>query len=200
MRWDAVILAGGRASRLGGIDKTALAVQGRSLLDRAVDATGGARARVIVGPTSAGGLPSVLEEPRWGGPALGLAVGLAALPGGAPYVAVVAADQPAVVAGLREVLGGATEGERTDGWVAVDPDGRTQPLLAVYCRAALEAAVEALKREDALVGASLRRLLRDLALTEVPLPAALCRDVDTPEDLLAWRLDAAGGAAERSVA
>ncbi|MDQ4138070.1 MAG: NTP transferase domain-containing protein, partial [Actinomycetota bacterium] len=41
--FDAVILAGGRAVRLGGIDKTALEVGGRSLLESALAAVPDAR-------------------------------------------------------------------------------------------------------------------------------------------------------------
>ena len=36
--WHAIVLAGGRASRLGGIDKTALRFEGMSLLEHALDA------------------------------------------------------------------------------------------------------------------------------------------------------------------
>jgi molybdopterin-guanine dinucleotide biosynthesis protein A len=183
--WDAVILAGGRAERLGGIDKTALVVHGRSLLGSAVAATDGARARVIVGPHDGGfAVRTVLEEPRWGGPALALAAGLAELPEPpAPYVAVVAADQPAAAAGLRAVLAAALDDEGADGWVARDPDGRDQTVLAVYRRGALQAALDSLAARAALPGASLRRVLSGLHLTAVPLPAEWCQDVDTPQDL-----------------
>lgn len=189
MRWDAVILSGGRGRRLGGVDKASLVVGDRSLLDHAVAASEGAAARILVGPQpSRPGLPAVLEQPRWGGPAAALAAGLTALPGpAAPYVAVLAADQPAAVPGLRAVLAGVVEDEAADGWVAQDPSGRLQPLLAVYRRAALQAAVDDLAGRDALPGAALHRLLAGLTLTRVPLAAELCRDVDTPEDLAACR-------------
>lgn len=195
--WDAVILAGGRARRLGGIDKPSLVVGGRSLLEHAAAATDDARARVLVGPHEAQPrLPAVLEEPRWGGPTLALATGLAALPDPpAGYIAVVAADQPAVVSGLRAVLAGVTEDGPTDGWVAEDPSGRRQPLLAVYRRPALQAAVNRFAGSRGLTGASLQAMLAGMSLTSVPLSAELCRDVDTPEDLAA-----AGAHAEGRVA
>lgn len=185
MPWDAVILSGGRAERLGGIDKAALVVHGRTLLASAVAATEGARSRVIVG-THAGGfaVPTVLEEPRWGGPALALAAGLAALPEPpGPYVAVVAADQPAAAEGLGRVVAAVRDDEDTDGWVARDPDGKDQPVLAVYRRPALQAALDSLAARGQLPDASLRRVLSGLRLTAVPLPAEWCRDVDTPQDL-----------------
>ena len=49
LRWDAIIVAGGRARRLGGIDKTALVWRGRSLLDRVLAATAGSQRTCVVG-------------------------------------------------------------------------------------------------------------------------------------------------------
>ncbi|MDP9398746.1 MAG: NTP transferase domain-containing protein, partial [Actinomycetota bacterium] len=48
--YDAVVLAGGRARRLGGVDKPGLEVAGRSLLDRVLAACAGAGRTVIAGP------------------------------------------------------------------------------------------------------------------------------------------------------
>ena len=81
-----IILAGGRATRLGGADKPGLTVGGRTLLD-AVLAAGteaGARQAVIVGPDrpgiadDAGGPPVrfVREEPPGSGPVPALRRGL----------------------------------------------------------------------------------------------------------------------------
>lgn len=49
IRFDAIILAGGRGSRLGGVDKGALPVGGRALLDRVLDAARAAERVVVVG-------------------------------------------------------------------------------------------------------------------------------------------------------
>ncbi|XVV06848.1 molybdenum cofactor guanylyltransferase [Actinosynnema sp. CA-248983] len=65
--WDAVVLAGGRGSRLGGVDKAAVEVGGRTLLDHALDAVRGARRTVVVGPEKP--VPGVVwtrEEPPGG--------------------------------------------------------------------------------------------------------------------------------------
>ena len=205
MTWDAVVLAGGRAVRLGGVDKPGLRLDGRSLLDRALDATREARCRVVVGPArpAPDGVRFVLEEPRFGGPVAALAAGLAALPGDASLVVVLAADLPAVEAALPRVLAVAGMGraggldrarglgeaagpgdeKAADGWIGVDPDGRDQPLLAAYRADALTAALGALAMaRGGFGGASLRALLDPLPLTRVPLPVALCADVDDPED------------------
>ncbi|MCO4254997.1 NTP transferase domain-containing protein [Pseudarthrobacter cellobiosi] len=85
--FDAVILAGGRSSRLGGVPKQSLTYDGDSLLRRSAAAAGGARAAVVVGPDAgevpAGEIPAGFlrcrEEPPFSGPAAAIAAGLAAL-------------------------------------------------------------------------------------------------------------------------
>lgn len=78
--FDAVILAGGAASRLGGADKPALRIGGRSLLDAALDACVGARRTVVVGPDRPVGREVLWtrERPPGAGPAAALAAGMAA--------------------------------------------------------------------------------------------------------------------------
>ncbi|MET3172647.1 UNVERIFIED_ORG: molybdopterin-guanine dinucleotide biosynthesis protein A [Arthrobacter sp. UYCu721] len=113
--FDAVILAGGRSSRLGGVPKQSLTYDGDSLLRRSAAAAGGARAAVVVGP-DAGDVPAGLlrcrEEPPFGGPAAAIAAGLSALAaadGNRPRLTLVlACDMPNVgqaVAALKAALG-----------------------------------------------------------------------------------------------
>ncbi|MHB8451581.1 MAG: molybdenum cofactor guanylyltransferase, partial [Mycobacteriales bacterium] len=68
-----IVLAGGRARRLGGVDKPAQLVGGRTLLDRVLAAAAGAERRIVVGPARPGALPRGVEvcceEPPGGGPA-----------------------------------------------------------------------------------------------------------------------------------
>jgi molybdopterin-guanine dinucleotide biosynthesis protein A len=186
--WDAVVLAGGRGRRLGGVDKPALLLDGRSLLDRALAATAGARHRVVVGPERPvpRAVRLVREEPPLGGPVAALAAGLRALPADDAVVVVLAADLPAVEAALPAVLAATQRAAagpgRTDGCIAVDPEGRDQPLLAAYRGPALRAALATLTQERGLDGAALRALVPRLALLRVPLAADLCADVDEPAD------------------
>lgn len=80
----AVILAGGRGSRLGGVRKADLVVGGRRLLDVVIDACEGCAPIVVVGEDDLEVPPGVLctrEEPAFSGPAAALAAGLAALRG-----------------------------------------------------------------------------------------------------------------------
>jgi molybdopterin-guanine dinucleotide biosynthesis protein A len=117
--FDAVILAGGRSSRLGGVPKQSLTYDGDSLLGRAAAAAGGAKAAVVVGPDAAevptGEVPAGFlrcrEEPPFGGPAAAIAAGLAALAaagGNRPRLTLVlACDMPnagQAVAALKAAL------------------------------------------------------------------------------------------------
>src|SRR3954452_12043385 len=126
----AVVLAGGRAARLGGRPKPQLEVGDRTMLTTVLAALDGAVPRVVVGPPQPvpPGVLLVREEPPGGGPVPALAAGLAAV-GDAEVVAVLAAVlpfvTPALVTGLRERLTG-------DGVLVVDEAGRDQLLLGVW--------------------------------------------------------------------
>src|SRR4051812_35064562 len=130
----AVVLAGGRAARLGGRSKPQLDVGGRSMLATVLAAVDGAADRVVVGPPQPvpPGVQVVREDPPGGGPVPALAAGLAAVD--AEVVAVLAADLPfvtrALVTALRERLTG-------DGVLVVDDTGRDQLLLGVWRTAVL---------------------------------------------------------------
>ncbi|HEY3261982.1 MAG TPA: NTP transferase domain-containing protein, partial [Pseudonocardiaceae bacterium] len=69
-RWAAVVLAGGRARRLGGVDKVGLAIGGRTLLDGVLVACDGAEPIVVVGPRRPTATPVrwAREEPAHAGP------------------------------------------------------------------------------------------------------------------------------------
>lgn len=181
--WNAIVLAGGRASRLGGIDKTALEYEGMTLLDHALGAVAGAASIVVVGPDRLRDrLPDrallVAEEPRFGGPAAATVAGLRALGNASESrVALVAADLPNVTGALRELFAVGRLADRVDGVVAADGSGIAQPLLAVYRGSALESAANAAEARG-LPGSSMRSLIAPLLLCRVRLPDALCADVD----------------------
>ena len=177
----AVVLAGGRAARLGGQPKPQLAVGGRSMLTAVLAALEGASPRVVVGPPQPvpAGVLLVREQPPGGGPVPALMAGLAAV-GDAEVVAVLAADLPFVttdlVTALRERLTG-------DGVLVVDDTGRDQLLLAVWRTATLRAATTGSRPHT-----SLRAVLSPLAVRRyrppvtpgVPPPWTDC---DTPAEL-----------------
>lgn len=168
--WNAIVLAGGRASRLGGIDKTALVFHGRTLLERSISAVTGATSSAVV----------VDESPRFGGPAAATIAGLDSLSRPrARWTAVIAADLPHIEKALPMLLAALDTAPFTGGVIAVDDDGRRQPLLAIYRTSALALAGEELRGSLANLG--MLRLIAPIHLTEVPLPSALCADIDTAE-------------------
>lgn len=180
-----VILAGGAARRLGGIDKPMLAPQGPPLLHRAVAAVAGADPVVVVGPRRQG-LPRVRwtrENPPGGGPVAALVAGLELVD--TELVAVLAADLPGIATATVERLvaavggtAGTAGGAVADGAVLVDADGRRQWLVGVWWVARLRAALPARPQ-----GASLRSTLGRLSIVEVVARQGEADDVDTPADL-----------------
>lgn len=186
-RHDAIILAGGRGSRLGGIDKPALTLGGRTLLVHALDAVAEARRISVVRPVDdvpvTRRVSRTVERPQWAGPAAAIAAGLDDLARRSRFVPVpefvfvIASDLPRVgdaVAALRQV----SVPPGVDGLMAVDGEGRDQPLLAAYRVAALRAAVES---QD-VVGLGVSHLIAGLAMQRVPLSSSLCADIDDADD------------------
>ncbi|KAB1655650.1 NTP transferase domain-containing protein [Pseudoclavibacter chungangensis] len=195
----AIVLTGGRGSRLGGVEKALVQHAGTTLLESTLRALarGGALRVVLVGPHEPPEAPAdehaiawraVVEEPRFGGPALALAAGVTALAewqradGGASpddrdtWVTVLACDLSAPERAL-DVLDARGAGIDDDGVVLEDADGRAQWLTARYRLPALREALEEVEPDT-----SVRRALGGLDLALVPAGDAVA-DIDTPEDL-----------------
>lgn len=184
--WDAVVLAGGRARRLGGVDKPALVIGETSLLELVLAATAGARIRVVVGPRRPTKAPVewTREDPPGSGPLAALGAGLAMLPTGSDVVVVLAADLPSIDAGLiMQLLIAIPAGDVVDGAIVVDAEGRVQPLLAAYRRGPLQHALEAL---GVLRDRPVHELLGRLTLAKIVAAGAAAADIDTPADLARW--------------
>ncbi|WP_435820690.1 molybdenum cofactor guanylyltransferase [Kitasatospora cineracea] len=190
--YDAVVVAGGAGRRLGGADKPALTVGGRTLLDRVLAACADARRTLVVGPerpTERAGVRWLREDPPGGGPLAAVAAALPAVT--APRVLLLAADLPFLDAATVRRLLAALDGDGGDRWDAallVDADGRDQPLAAAYRTAPLRAARTSLGDP---AGRPLRGLLAPLRLTRLPDPAGAAFDCDTWDELAAAR-DRAG--------
>ncbi|MFC6354615.1 molybdenum cofactor guanylyltransferase [Luethyella okanaganae] len=185
---DALILAGGRGSRLDGRGKTGIVVGGRTLLGHALEAASAVHARqvVVVGPDGLVEPPvvNVCEEPALGGPVAGIAAGLPAL--SAEWVLMLSCDLPrALAAGALLVAAADGIDSDADGLCLVDETGRAQWLAGLYRRAALRAAVDALTRPEGpgVHGASVRSLMESLSIVMVPDPDGVAADVDTWQDL-----------------
>jgi molybdopterin-guanine dinucleotide biosynthesis protein A len=191
--YAAIVLAGGRGARLGGVHKPGIVVAGRTLLDRVLAAVHDAAHVVVVGPPQPVPADAALvrEEPPGGGPVAALAAGLAAVlheragsAGGQPeFVAVLAADLPFLTAEAVTALRAAACDH--DGAVLVDADGRDQHLAGVWRLTAMDRALAELGDP---AGAPMRRLVAALNPARIaplgePNTPAPWFDCDDPDDL-----------------
>lgn len=180
---DAFILAGG-ASRRMGTDKSQLIIDGQTFIERIADTLLRLTDSVtIVGPNSMPSLPSVPDVYAQWGALGGLHAALTA--SRREWTIVVACDLPFVTSELFLYLAGVRLDH--DAVVPFQPDGRPQPLAALYradpCR----------QRATELIEAGLRRPLdlleavntRWVAFEEIKNLAQADRffvNINTPED------------------
>jgi molybdenum cofactor guanylyltransferase len=185
----AIVLAGGRAARLGGADKPGLMVGARTLLAAVVSAATEAGAGQVVvvgparpgiagaGPVGSGRVEFVREDPPGTGPVAALRCGLGRV--GAPWVAVLAADMPFLRARhLSALLAAAGRpepgrgrpasqdraGPPGRGAILVDETGRPQWLAGCWPAAALRG------RLDGYPGDSLHGMLDPLRPVRLSFP------------------------------
>jgi molybdopterin-guanine dinucleotide biosynthesis protein A len=195
---SAAILAGGRATRFGGRDKSALLVDGATILDRQLTALGtvsddllivgtiGAARDVAQGvqPCGSGAVRFVPDIVPGCGPLGGLLAALTAARHDA--LLLVACDMPYVTAAFAEYLISlARDGVDVDAVVPRSERGY-HPLCAVYTRACLEPAAARLADRRL----KMRDLIDDVRTRVVPAeeirrygdPDRLLANVNTPAD------------------
>ena len=177
--FNAVVLAGGTAARMDGVDKASVEHAGRTLLAWALDAVIDAGEVVVVGDPVPTERPVTFtrEDPRHGGPVAALMTGRDALLRERPWLVVVACDMPRLtpltVRRLREAAAG------HDGAVLVGPDGRRQLAFVVSLPG-----LDAVRPDhEAQHGAALQPLLARLDLVDVASVGLEHQDVDTWTDL-----------------
>nr|WP_276514775.1 NTP transferase domain-containing protein [Nocardia transvalensis] len=184
-------MAGGRATRMGGVDKPAIVVGGRSMLDAALTAVAACARTVVVGPHRPELAPEVRqaqEIPAGSGPVAAIAAGLRSLeecdfPAG--LVVVLAADMPFLTtAAIDDLLRHAATSD-ADAVFAADESGRPQYLVGVWRRGALLAGLNQL---DSVMNQPMKALVPVDTLM-VPLPGVA--DCDTPDDVRRARAHAA---------
>ena len=175
-----VVLAGGTAARMDGVDKASVELHGRTLLELAVDAFLDAVEVVVVGPESMRTerpVTFVAEDPPRGGPVAGLLTGIDALLHRPTLVGVLAVDMPRVTPATLRRLREAAVGR--DGAFLVDGDGRRQ-LTGVLDAARLADVRPGLEEQH---GMAMHRLLAPLDLAAVPAAGDEAVDIDSWADL-----------------
>jgi len=185
-RFTAAILAGGQARRLGGVDKSALAVGRRSILDRQLSLLRGLTPHILIvaSDRSRGvnaGVPVVVDRIDGAGSLGGLYTALMEAP--TEQVLVIACDMPYLTAPFLTTL--VALGEHADVAVPRDARGR-HPLCASYSRrvaAHLKSRIDSgdLRVIEALAGLDVRELGPD-ELAPFDSDGLLLLNVNTPDD------------------
>ncbi len=177
--FDAVILAGGRGSRMGGPAKPLHKLAGWPMLDHVQLACSAASRQIVVGASRIGiGEPLFCrEQPAGSGPVAAISAGLRHVQ--QPVMLVLAADLPFIAEALgplRALLAGGS----ADATALVDPTGRINYLAAAWRTAALYAALDRLGDP---AGRPVRALYDSVEVSYLPDFDAFGADCDTPADL-----------------
>jgi molybdopterin-guanine dinucleotide biosynthesis protein A len=185
---SAVILAGGRSSRFGR-DKLAEPIDGRPLLDHAIDAVRllASEILVVAGPDAtpavAGDVRIVHDPVAFEGPLVGARAGLAAA--SESVVLLVGGDMPGLVDAVLEsmvaLLGPADA-------VVLEHEDRPRPLPMAVRRERALAAVEGLlaqgeRRLRAVIEVLETRTIEETTWRALDPNGATLRDIDTEADL-----------------
>jgi molybdopterin-guanine dinucleotide biosynthesis protein A len=187
----AFILAGGKSTRMGA-DKAFVALDGRSLLERALESTRSVTPNVhIVGdPAKFAAFAPIVEDVFPGcGPLGGIH---AALRGSKTELnLMLAVDVPFVSTALLQYLIGRAHDSASATVTVAKTGGRWQPLCAVYRREFADAAEKALQagtfRIDALFEAARRQLITEEELKAAGFCPEMFRNLNTREELEAAR-------------
>ena len=193
----ACILAGGRATRLGGRHKSLVTLDGATILERQLDVLG-PRCQQIIVAVAAGAAPLPVPA-RWAdrvelvsdavagaGPIAGIAAALAVCR--APWMLLVAGDLPHLGGAVLDLLIAAIAADLDA--VAPRLGGLPEPLCCAYAAAVAPIAARRLaggrrKASGLLTDEGLRvRWIDEPALRAVDPTLACFSDVDTPLDLV----------------
>ena len=196
-RIAAIVLAGGRASRLGQPKPWAI-VGGEALLARVLRGVEGYRT-AVVGPPELDRLVKprddifvTRETPAFGGPVAGIAAGYAGLTATGPgteWLILLACDLPHAAEAVSMLVERVPALADAEAGACLVVDDRPQWLCGIYRAAAVRSGLERLRRGKGVDSASVRSLLGALPLALIDGADRLAFDVDTPEDLRAANAD-----------
>lgn len=185
--WTGAILAGGGARRLGGADKSALTVGGRTILERQLAVLRPLTQHIAIVAADEhryreAGVPVFVDRIKGAGSLGGLYTALLEAP--TEQVVVIACDMPYVTAPFLAYL--AARGAGVDAAIPRDAHGTRHPLCAAWSRAAaphLRARIDAgrFRVIDALDGLRVREVGPD-ELAPFDPDGRLLANVNTPDD------------------
>lgn len=179
----ALILAGGRATRMGGVDKSALVVDGETIFARQVRLLAPRVTEIVVATNSGSpqfaGYRTVRDAVEGAGPLAGVGAGLAACT--TPWLLVLAGDMPDLSGALIDRLIAATADARDA--VGIRIGALPEPLVSALRVAAAKPVVDAMLAEGVRKASA---LLTDRGLLTTwidDIDPAVVRNINTPDDL-----------------
>jgi molybdenum cofactor guanylyltransferase len=193
-RLTAVILAGGRSSRFGR-DKLVEPLDGRPLIQHAIDAVRPLAAEMLVvgAPAATSGAASPLPDDialvhdpvAFEGPLVGLLAGLGAASG--PIILVVGGDMPSLLGTVLESMVSELEGSAVEA-VVLEHAGRARSLPMVLRRepglaAARRLIDEGERRLGALAESLAAHVIPEASWRALDPEGRTIRDIDTAADL-----------------
>lgn len=183
----ALILAGGKATRLGGVDKRTIVVEGRTIFERQVAALGPCVAEILVSsPRAVEGYRTVVDPVPDAGPLAGIAAGLAAV--ATPWLFVIAGDMPHVHRAFIDLV--LSHGDAESDAVGIRIGGLPEPLCTALRVAVWRPIVTAriaksrLKASSLLTDEAVRvRWIEEAQVRAIDPRLRALHNVNTPEDL-----------------
>lgn len=184
----AVVLTGGRSSRMGGRHKPGILVDGRPVIERILSTLWSAApsAEVVIAGSDTGLSPSlqqkvtvVREEPHFSGPVAGVAAALEVVSPSEGVVLLLGGDLPFLSSTTLQKLLSVVIAEAPVA-SCVDATGHLQYLCSGWQQSVLLAQLEQIENP---IGVPLRALFEGLTPEVVDCDPDELRDIDTPDDL-----------------
>jgi molybdenum cofactor guanylyltransferase len=182
-----LILAGGKATRMGGVDKRELIVDGRTIFERQVEALRPWVAEIVVSsPRAIAGFRTVTDAAPDLGPIAGIAAGLDAAT--TPWLFVVAGDMPHIHRALLALMLSRADAEADAVGLRIGglPEPLCTALRVVVWRPIVAARIAArrLKASALLTDEQVRvRWIEEAELRDIDPPLRALHNVNAPEDL-----------------
>jgi molybdopterin-guanine dinucleotide biosynthesis protein A len=156
---NAAILAGGKASRLGGIEKGKIRICGKTAIERIAETLSGYNLVVVCRDKKQSWLYSdfalTIDEFKGLGPLAGIHAALKYFEG---RTLIVAIDMPLIRRAVADAIYREAERVNADALIPVWKNGNVEPLLACYSFSAIEEIEKSLKKGERKVLAPILRL------------------------------------------